>query len=33
MLDSYFTETMNEGQKGLRTACALAAKNGVPAPS
>ncbi len=33
MLDPYFAEAMNEGQKGLRAVCAQAALHGVPAPS
>jgi 6-phosphogluconate dehydrogenase len=33
MLDPYFAEAMNAGQKGLRAVCALAALHGVPAPS
>ena len=33
MLDPYFAEVMNAGQKGLRAVCATAALHGVPAPA
>ena len=33
MLDPYFAQAMNEGQRGLRQVCAAAALHGVPAPS